>query len=312
MRSRPVNDTDPLDYPFNLIQGPPGSVDLLTCWRVTFYWSSSMMSGMVTFDVTPSDEGLMTYTTFTIYIGLLFNIVILSTANSAVSSVDSIAQDSKCKLDRVTAYLRFQGVNTNLRNQIIEFYKHALSSSQTSENRTITSELPPQLAASLVLDTNRPLIAYCALFHVIDNAIILAMLDALQPGTLPPKQIVMKEGQPIGALYFIIRGLVQLSSTSGNFNTSVAGYTQPGRHARTCQPTTTTHYHVPPRTATHHHAPPPPQANLLTNHPSSIAICQQSSPPTNRHLSQSTAMRVSSGGLRLTHRPIGPSDPLWI
>ena len=30
------------------------------------------------------------------------------------------------KLDRVTAYLRFQGVNSKLRNQIAEFYKHAL------------------------------------------------------------------------------------------------------------------------------------------------------------------------------------------
>ena len=214
LRSRPpaANDTNPLDYPLYLIQGPPGSVPLLKCWRWAFYWSSSIMSGMVTFDVTPEDDAMMSYTTVAIYVGLLFNVVILSTANSAVSSVDSIAQDSKRKLDRVTAYLRFQGVNQKLRIQITEFYKHALSSSQTLESQTLTSELPRQLAAALMLDTHRPLIAQCALFHVVDHATILELLRALEPCTIPLNVTVMKEAHPIGALYFIIRGLVQLTS----------------------------------------------------------------------------------------------------
>jgi len=175
------------------------------------------MSGMVAFDITPSEDSMVSYVTFSIYIALLFNIVILSTANSAVSSVDSIAQDSKRKLDRVTNYLDFQGINVSLRGQITEFYKHALASSSTKESQALTAELPSTLAAQLILDTHRPLIARCALFHVINNTTILAMLNKLQPGTIPPKMYVMREGMPIGALYFVIRGLVQLKSGSAIF-----------------------------------------------------------------------------------------------
>jgi len=176
-----------------------------------------LMSGMVCFDITPDTDGMLSYVTFSIYVALLFNIVILSTANSAVSSVDSIAQESKRKLDRVTNYLRFQGINPLLRNQITEFYKHALSSSSTKESQALTNELPSTLAAQLILDTHRPLIARCALFHVVNNTTILALLNKLQPGTIPPKMYVMREGMSIGALYFIIRGLVQLKSGSAIF-----------------------------------------------------------------------------------------------
>jgi len=219
LRSNRTDNDEPLDYPMDMIQGPPGSVDLWRCWRVAFYWSTSLMSGMATFDITPTEDGMVTYVTCSIYISLMFNIIILSTANSAVSSVDSIAQDSKRKLDRVTNYLRFQGINAQLRQQITEYYKHALASSTSKESQALTQELPTQLAARLILDTHKPLIQRCQLFHVVSHVTVLALLQKLQPGTVPPKFIVMREGMPIGALYFIIRGLVQLEANSAIFST---------------------------------------------------------------------------------------------
>ena len=173
------------------------------------------MTGMLAFDIIPVQRhaGLAVYTLASLFISLIFNVVILSTANSAVSSVDSIAQESKRKIDRITGYLRFQGVEYALRQKITEFYKHMLAASQTVDDHKMTKELPPQLSAMLAIEVNRPLIANCPLFHVLDNASILSLLSCLQASTMAPEQTITREGQISGAMYFIIRGMVRSMRT---------------------------------------------------------------------------------------------------
>ena len=59
---------------------------------------------------------------------------------------------------------------------------------QTAEDVQMMAELPPQLSAQLAIETNRPLIAKCLLFHVLDNQSILSLLTCIFPSTVPPTQ----------------------------------------------------------------------------------------------------------------------------
>jgi len=86
-----------------------------------------------------------------------------------------------------------------------------LAASMTQQDQQITQELPPPLAARLTIETNGPLIANCTLFHVLDNGSLLELLTALTPCTIPPKQVVTREGQPCEAIYFIVRGIVRVT-----------------------------------------------------------------------------------------------------
>eukprot|EP00966_Prymnesium_polylepis_P252789 5843316-Prymnesium_polylepis.1 len=86
--------SDILPFRMNEIQGPLGEVSIERSWFYSFYWSCNVMTGLVSFDILlpRGSDGLAVYTLISLFISLIFNFVILSTANSAVSSVDSIAQ----------------------------------------------------------------------------------------------------------------------------------------------------------------------------------------------------------------------------
>ena len=86
LSSRPLAADDPeapLAYPFDLIQGPIGSVPISASWRCAFYWSTSLISGFVTFDVRPEDPGLMAYTTACIYVALIFSMALSAALDTA-------------------------------------------------------------------------------------------------------------------------------------------------------------------------------------------------------------------------------------
>ena len=138
-----------------------------------------------------------------------------------LAALSLIWQDSKRKIDRITGHLRFVGVEYSLRLKITEFYKHMLAASQTVDDQRMTHELPPQLAAMLAIEMNRPLIANCPLFHVLDNSSILTLLHNLQGLTIPPKQVLTREGQVSGAMFFIIRGMVRSVRTKPEYKVAV-------------------------------------------------------------------------------------------
>jgi hypothetical protein len=63
IRARPLEEDDPspLSFPFNRLQGPIGSVPIARSWMYSFYWSSTVISGMITFDITPQTDGMLSY-----------------------------------------------------------------------------------------------------------------------------------------------------------------------------------------------------------------------------------------------------------
>jgi len=106
-------------------------------------------------------------------------------------------------------YLEFQNVNSKLQVRILEYYKHSLQSSHTDQSKEAIRELPPMLSALLTVDINRPLIARCAIFKIVDDSCTLGLLYCLKPLTLPPRYVITRAGYPCHGLFFIVRGLVR-------------------------------------------------------------------------------------------------------
>ena len=144
-----------------------------------------------------------------LFLALLIHGVIISTFTSAILTVDSASQYRKQRIDRVSQYLAFQGVDATLRGRVIEFYKYVFRHPHSLERNEL-KELPAQMAAQLLVQMHKPLITNCQLFSLLDNATILRVLRRLYPSTLPPTHVVIREGHLPTALYFIIRGLVRI------------------------------------------------------------------------------------------------------
>ena len=140
-------------------------------WCFAFYWAGGVITGFVPFTISPNDEGMAIFTTVMLFLGLIFNAGIISALTSAVTNVDSANQFTKQKLDRVSQYLQFQGIDPSLRTRIVEFYRYLLQSSQSEDDQQFLMHLPPQLSTQLSIETYRNLVMHCQLFRLLDNQV---------------------------------------------------------------------------------------------------------------------------------------------
>ena len=68
----------------------------------------------------------------------------------------------------------------------------------------------------LSISVNRRLIAECPIFHGRSAPCVLALLECLRPTVFVPKQVVVREGEPGRALYFVNRGVCKVFTAYGS------------------------------------------------------------------------------------------------
>merc|ERR1711907_218963 len=103
-----------------------------------------------------------------------------------------------------------KSVPSDLRSRILEYYEYLFTSSQSLGKELMVDQMPPNLAAQLNLSINRKLAARCTFFRDCSNACVVTLISDLQPLVFVPGQLIVFEGHPLTAIYFINRGLVQL------------------------------------------------------------------------------------------------------
>ena len=218
-----------LSYPLNLIQGPEGQVQFGPCYAISFFWAASILTGWMPFNIEPTDISLVAFTVTMLMIGLMLNAVIISSATSAVQSVDSFSHYQKQRLDRVAQYLHFVGVENKLRTRVLEYFRYMLSASTTYDDfQSIGRDLPPQLSAQLLVELHRDMLRQCKLFRTLDNVAVLHVLRKMMPCTFLPNHAVLRREHPCRAVYFILRGLVRsegahLADVAGSAASVVVG-----------------------------------------------------------------------------------------
>ena len=139
---------------------------------------------------------------------MAFNAMIISACSSAMAAMDYIARHHKAKLDRVKDYMRFNGVPSELKATIMDYYKYICLNAQTQDDLKDFVDLPQQLHFKLAIALHRELITRCPLFVEFDNYSILRILSFLRPLTLPPETVVLRQGQEHAAMYFVSRGML--------------------------------------------------------------------------------------------------------
>lgn len=72
--------------------------------------------------------------------------------------------------------------------------------------------MPPALHAQLNLAVNKRLTARCSLFSHMEDASMLTLIAELQPLVFVPGQVIVIEGHLLTAIYFINKGMVQLTN----------------------------------------------------------------------------------------------------
>ena len=185
-------------------------------WRA-FFWGAGMVTGFVPYDIEPVTEVEVLTTVVCMFLGVMINAVVIGSFTSALSSMDSKKEMCREKLETIGQYLIVHNVSSHLRNSILEYYEYLLTSSQSMEEqmRRELRELPPTLASRLALTVNRRIVTRCPFFKDLTDAALMTVLSKLRPRIYVPSQVLVVEGQPLRAIYFINKGVIHLLSRMG-------------------------------------------------------------------------------------------------
>jgi len=178
-----------------------------------FYWGAGMATSMVPSEVDPVTKLEVLVTTFTLFFGLMLNAFVISSLASAVASMDSKKELAGAQLDSIRSYLIVKEVPVALRNSIIEYYEYLFTSSHGTQalQKSVFDGVPLHLAAQLALSINRRLATRCTFFRDVSNESLLHLVGEMKPIVFTPRQQIYLEGEPLTQVYFINRGLVQLT-----------------------------------------------------------------------------------------------------
>jgi hypothetical protein len=176
----------------------------------SFMWGAGMVTAMVPFDIMPITVLEVWVTISAMFIGLVLNAIVISSLTTALSTMYSKKQVAGKQLDTIRNYLMLKAVPNDVRSRVLEYYEYLLTSSQSRASSIKYETMPANLAAQLALSINRKLAATCIFLRDVSNASVVTLISAMQPAIFVPGQLIVFEGHPLVAAYFINRGLVQL------------------------------------------------------------------------------------------------------
>jgi len=184
--------------------------NLATKYLHSFFWGAGMVTSMVPRDIEPTTALEAFVTTFTMFGGMLLNAFIISSLTTALASMNAKKELTGKRLEGIRSFLLIKSVPADIRSRILEYYEYLFTSSAALAELNMFSRMPPALNAVLNLAVNRKLTARCPLFSKLTSASLLTLIADLQPLVFVPGQMIIVEQQPLTAIYFINKGMVQL------------------------------------------------------------------------------------------------------
>ena len=147
---------------------------------------------------------------------MFLNALLISAFSSTLANIDSKRAIARTHLEMVQDYLVYKRVPLEVKKRIGAFYEYLYSSALSVEKAQLLRDLPPSLKMQLSISVNRRLIAECPIFHGRSAPCVLALLECLRPTVFVPKQVVVREGEPGRALYFVNRGVCKVFTAYGS------------------------------------------------------------------------------------------------
>jgi len=177
----------------------------------SFFWGAGMVTSLVPRDIEPLTILESMLTTTTMFFGLLLNAFVISSLTQAFASMNSKKQLMGKQLGQIKTVLATKGISGAVRARILEYFEFQLTSTAAIDKLALFERMPPTLSAQLALANHRRLVARCALFGDVSNASLVTLLGELHAVVFVPGELVVREGMPLEHIYFLNRGLLQLT-----------------------------------------------------------------------------------------------------
>ena len=100
---------------------------------------------------------------------------------------------------------------TTVRSGLVDILQHLLQHRRNRDDDQLFAALPTQLRLQLALCQKKPLILNVKMFNNLSAPCTVAIVSALTPRIALDGEYVLVQGRPADAMFFIRRGVVQVS-----------------------------------------------------------------------------------------------------
>ena len=177
-------------------------------YSYSFYWALIVMMGN---DAYPQSHGDKMFTTAIVLIGMLVNSVVIGSCASLLANLDQSAVQKQQQFDAINDNLAYHKVSGGLARKVRSYYDYLWACGHHTNEERLFHELPEKLRVQLMMTKKKPLIEAVDLFQNISAMCTVDLVEALSPVITLPREYVMVQGQLGDEMYFINRGLVQIT-----------------------------------------------------------------------------------------------------
>jgi len=183
-----------------------------------FYAAVLMMLGGDTYPSKPAEE---LFASTVMLLGIFTTSVIIGSCASLLASMGKQAAAKQDHFDRLNTSLSYHKVTKSVSNRVRAFIEYLYASGNMG-SEDLYRYLPQSLQTAVEMEKKKPLISAVSIFKDITPACTVAIVHALQQVFMPPREYIVVQGQTGSCMYFITRGVVQITVVQGEEEIPIA------------------------------------------------------------------------------------------
>ncbi|CAM9240666.1 unnamed protein product, partial [Ectocarpus fasciculatus] len=197
-------------------------------YSAAFYYVITSMLAIGYGDIHATNTSEMIYAMMIMIVGSILFGAVIAQVNRLIESRNPSMKAFKYRMNELRAYLNEKNLPNVLRTKTTVAYRYYLRKKSAFDENDILNDLPTSLLSSLVLTGYAEYINHIKMFKDLKRVFIVKLIVGFRPFQATVGEYVLKQNDVAEEVIFIMKGLVQFSTSSDGRETAVTGYSTDG------------------------------------------------------------------------------------
>jgi CRP-like cAMP-binding protein len=197
-------------------------------YAAAFYYIITSMLAIGYGDIYATNTSEMIYAMMVMIIGSILFGAVIAQVNRLIESRNPSQKAFKNRMNELRAYLNEKNLPNVMRTKTTVAYRYYLRKKSAFDENEILNDLPTSLLSSLVLTAYAEYVDHIKIFKDLKKVFIVKLLVGFRPFQASVGEYVLKQNDVVEELIFIMKGLVQFSTSADGRETAVTGYSSDG------------------------------------------------------------------------------------